>query len=101
MAGLVPHAELDGERTLADDFLFADLVRSGRGVVRMNQLQPRVVGVRQLSVRVPQNFFPRGRVINLPVTQLQIEKSEWALVGQRRQRGELEIEFDGAGDGGL
>jgi hypothetical protein len=75
------HAELDGEWARAGGRRFlGELVGRRPGVVRVEELQPGVVGVGQLGVDVAEQLFPGRRVVDAVALEIQVEEAERASI---------------------
>jgi hypothetical protein len=78
---LVPHAELQRERTGARrGRAFRHPVRGRRGVLRMEQPLPRLVGVRERVRRVSEKLFHRGREAGPAVQEVEREEADRRLL---------------------
>lgn len=78
------HADLDGEAAGGrPSGLFSNLVRSGRGVVGMDQFEPGIVTVLEFVLGVAQLPFPRGRVKDPARFEIEIKETDRAVGGQQ------------------
>jgi hypothetical protein len=87
----VLHPEFDREGAGPDLQLAAGLVRRRGGILRVEEAQPRVVGVGELRVAVSEHPFPGGRIEDLSRLEVQVEKAHGALLGKKLERGRMFI----------
>ena len=60
----------------------SDLIGSGGGIFRVNELQPCIVGIGEVIVTVAEQALPRRGVVGLTVAEIKIEETRRVAVGE-------------------